>query len=89
MRPEDKEWQFARFCQTFQEATINFMPTYKFDKRTDTYDTSKKKRVPSWCDRVIWKKSHFITCKNYDSVPSVKFSDHKPVVGLYKVASVL
>lgn len=25
------------------------------DTRTGVYDTSKKQRVPSWCDRVLWK----------------------------------
>ena len=32
----------------FAESDIRFMPTYKFDVNTDTYDTSHKKRVPSW-----------------------------------------
>ena len=32
----------------FSEAPIAFAPTYKFDKGTDIYDTSKKKRAPAW-----------------------------------------
>lgn len=32
----------------FKESDVRFMPTYKFDVNTDTYDTSHKKRVPSW-----------------------------------------
>ncbi|CAK0869306.1 unnamed protein product [Prorocentrum cordatum] len=35
----------------FEEAIINFPPTYKFDVNTDNYDTSAKQRVPSWTDR--------------------------------------
>lgn len=34
----------------------SFMPTYKFDKDSDIYDTSPKKRVPSWTDRVLIKR---------------------------------
>jgi synaptojanin len=32
----------------FSEASLTFYPTFKFDKGTDDYDTSKKSRVPSW-----------------------------------------
>jgi hypothetical protein len=41
----------GQFC----EGKINFPPTYKFDKGTLLYDTSKKQRVPSWTDRIIWR----------------------------------
>lgn len=30
------------------------MPTYKFDLFTNIYDTSEKKRTPSYTDRIIW-----------------------------------
>jgi hypothetical protein len=39
---------------SFTEGTINFLPTYKFDDNCDVYDTSKKRRVPSWTDRVLF-----------------------------------
>ena len=39
----------------FNEAAIAFPPTYKFDVGTSTYDTSAKRRVPSWTDRVLYK----------------------------------
>lgn len=38
------------------EPEITFKPTYKFDPNSDTYDTSKKKRVPSYTDRILSKK---------------------------------
>jgi len=37
----------------FFEERITFKPTYKFDDGCDNYDSSKKKRVPSWTDRII------------------------------------
>jgi hypothetical protein len=40
---------------TFMEAPIRFNPTFKFDKNSDVYDTSAKRRVPSWTDRVLVK----------------------------------
>jgi hypothetical protein len=39
----------------FDEGPLNFKPTYKFDKRTSQYDTSKKQRVPAWTDRILYK----------------------------------
>ena len=38
----------------YQEGEINFLPTFKFDKNCDVYDTGKKHRVPSWTDRVLF-----------------------------------
>lgn len=88
-RPEDKERMFLRFCQNFQEACINFQPTYKYDKRSHLFDTSKKKRVPSWCDRILWRKSHFVQSLHYNALPQINFSDHRPVIAIFKVKAVL
>ncbi|KAK3603246.1 hypothetical protein CHS0354_007577 [Potamilus streckersoni] len=76
----------------FQEGPITFNPTYKFDPDTDLYDTSEKQRVPAWCDRILWM-AHTdlkdidlsVDQTKYESKPSCKESDHKPVVSLFKV----
>lgn len=46
---------------------------------------SRKKRVPAWCDRILWwnQKGVHIRQKFYDSVPSIRFSDHRPVRALF------
>jgi len=69
----------------FEEAAIKFPPTYKFDAHTDRYDTSKKQRVPSWTDRILWKRDPSIRSMAYSSVESLQYSDHLPVFSQFEV----
>jgi len=71
---------------SFEEMKITFAPTYKFDVGTDQYDSSKKQRVPSWTDRVLWKRDDFVRGLAYDSVDLLKVSDHRPVVSQFEVS---
>lgn len=80
-----KEQMKGNVFQNFEEGSIYFAPTFKFDNGTDTYDTSAKSRTPSWCDRILWKchaGSHPVSAQllQYSAVPEVRTSDHKPVV---------
>ncbi|TID14470.1 hypothetical protein CANINC_004758 [Pichia inconspicua] len=71
----------------FDEMEIHFKPTYKFDRGTDNYDTSEKQRVPSWTDRIlVYSKNKRLTeleQLRYNSISQIKFSDHKPVYGIF------
>lgn len=37
------------------EAPITFPPTYKYDQGTQTFDSSRKQRVPSYTDRILFR----------------------------------
>ena len=43
----------------FQEGSVAFPPTYKYDLFSDDYDTSEKARIPAWTDRILWRKRNF------------------------------
>ena len=64
----------------YAEAPIRFPPTYKFDRNCDVYDTSEKRRVPSWTDRVLVAAAGGrAQILDYDSVRDLRWSDHRPV----------
>ena len=48
----------GRAFSGMREGVLSFRPTYKFDKGTPNpfgYDSSEKRRVPAWCDRVFFR----------------------------------
>eukprot|EP01080_Neovahlkampfia_damariscottae_P001511 gene1511-12637_t len=72
--------------QGFHEENITFLPSYKFDKNSNDYDTSEKKRIPSYCDRILIKgdKSKYsVVCYKMNS--KELNSDHRPVLAKYKI----
>lgn len=86
--------KFDPILERFSEGIITFNPTYKYDDNTDTYDTSKKMRVPSWTDRILYQASrgsnqageikNTIRLEYYNRREN-RHSDHRPVLALFTV----
>ena len=58
--PHDELHQQMKLRKAFhdgwQEGPINFLPTYKYDAGSvGVFDSSEKKRAPSWCDRILYR----------------------------------
>lgn len=68
----------------FNEAPIDFLPTFKYDPGTSVFDSSEKNRTPAWCDRILYRSKNPIEALEYTSVPKLVASDHKPVRGLFR-----
>ena len=82
----DQLWgKFHQFnyLPRLEEMKISFPPTYKFIKGTSKYDLEN--RAPAWCDRILWLSNKHVVCEKYDSIPSLTFSMHKPIYGIYRI----
>ncbi|KAK9710674.1 hypothetical protein K7432_008278 [Basidiobolus ranarum] len=71
----------------FEEGELRFVPTYKYEIGSEILTANEKKRVPSWCDRILWcsNKRENISQLFYQSQNSMVSSDHKPVSALFHV----
>lgn len=81
-----------RLCQrkgillyNFLEGTYNFPPSFKIERHSGF--RYNKKRIPSYCDRVLWKSlpgmSSDIHCEYVSCYESITTSDHKPVAASF------
>mmetsp|Transcript_16961 Transcript_16961/g.26122 ORF Transcript_16961/g.26122 Transcript_16961/m.26122 type:complete len:255 (-) Transcript_16961:149-913(-) len=85
VQPSDTGFFTEMLFRSFQEGHIDFMPTYKYDLHSASFDTSKKQRVPAFCDRILWKRNENLQQLAYKCVDTVAFSDHRPVVSHFKL----
>jgi hypothetical protein len=71
--------------RSFTEAPIAFAPTYKYDRGSNGFDSSEKRRIPAWCDRILFRsRGDRVHCEHYRRwEPNV--SDHRPVSGNFVV----
>ncbi len=69
----------------WKEGTVDFAPTYKYQPGTEKYEKreDKKKRIPAWCDRVLWIGDGIEQV--YYRRAELVSSDHKPVYSLFNV----
>ncbi|EXB88285.1 Type I inositol-1,4,5-trisphosphate 5-phosphatase 12 [Morus notabilis] len=89
------EMKAGKVFQGMREALIKFPPTYKFERHRAGlagYDSGEKKRIPAWCDRIIYRDNRSapvsecsLECPvvssvlQYEACMDVTDSDHKPV----------
>ncbi|KAF9679277.1 hypothetical protein SADUNF_Sadunf07G0123200 [Salix dunnii] len=89
------EMQAGKVFQGMREAVIAFPPTYKFARHQPGlagYDSGEKKRIPAWCDRIIYRDNRSTPVSDcsldcpvvasiiqYEACMDVIESDHKPV----------
>ncbi|KAI3411704.1 IPPc domain-containing protein [Psidium guajava] len=95
------EMEAGNVFQGMREAVVKFPPTYKFERHQvglAGYDSSEKKRIPAWCDRILYRDSRSalesecsLGCPivssvvRYEACMDVTDSDHKPVRCMFNV----
>lgn len=95
------EMKAGNVFQGMREAIITFPPTYKFERHQAGlagYDSGEKKRIPAWCDRILYRDSRSALASEcslecpvvssilrYEACMDVTDSDHKPVRCLFNV----
>ncbi|GAA6044924.1 hypothetical protein NBRC10513_004754 [Rhodotorula toruloides] len=65
--------------RSFKEPHITFPPTYKYDPGTDLYDSSPKRRIPAWCDRILYRSDREKVTPLHYKRYEVNVSDHRPI----------
>lgn len=82
-----REKSASRVLHGFNEGDINFPPTFKMQK--DSTNTYSQKRMPAWCDRVLWQNLQGSQAKllSYTHCPTISTSDHKPVSAVFALTT--
>ena len=58
--------------------------TVSCTNETDHYDSSQRRRVPSWTDRILFSSRSETQVLSYCSAPDCTTSDHRPVYGTFR-----
>ncbi|RKO99173.1 hypothetical protein CXG81DRAFT_14883 [Caulochytrium protostelioides] len=70
----ENPWFLLSESRGWREGPIAFAPTFKYDRGSNTYDTSDKHRIPAWCDRAVARMQQLFY-RRFEST----MSDHRPV----------
>ncbi|TVY42118.1 Type I inositol polyphosphate 5-phosphatase, partial [Lachnellula occidentalis] len=70
------------FHDGWREGPITFLPTYKYDVGSmGMFDSSEKKRAPSWCDRILFRtrrdKLEFVGKSQEEELARIKDEEMK------------
>jgi hypothetical protein len=68
----------------YLEEDITFGFTYKYNKKEELSST----RIPSYCDRIIYKQNEDFSILKYKSLSDLVNSDHRPVYLLVSVKDI-
>lgn len=95
------EMKAGKVFQGMREGQIRFPPTYKFERHQPGlagYDSGEKKRIPAWCDRILYRDSRSTSLSQcsldcpvvssisqYEACMDVTESDHKPVRCMFNI----
>ena len=81
-----KNRHFDSDFSLINEGEITFIPTYKFIKGSNNYDNKNMaKKIPSYTDRIFYGNSKGINNLYYNSINNIKYSSHKPVIGVFEI----
>eukprot|EP01063_Lacrimia_lanifica_P019660 TRINITY_DN27119_c0_g1_i1.p1 TRINITY_DN27119_c0_g1~~TRINITY_DN27119_c0_g1_i1.p1 ORF type:complete len:630 (+),score=159.29 TRINITY_DN27119_c0_g1_i1:106-1995(+) len=71
----------------FVESQPVFQPTYRMSRKENVYPDDEKQRIPSWCDRVLYKSlsEEVVSQDEYESAMNLLGSDHRPVYSVFTV----
>lgn len=84
----EREMAAGHVFAGFQDSTCMFPPTFKVEKGFEMQYNDK--RVPSYCDRILWRSSRglerCIHKEYFNAAPNLITSDHKPAWARFKLS---
>lgn len=88
-QPTFKVRDRARYCPQATDVmimTVLCLFYVQYNKGRESFDSSSKRRVPAYTDRVLFKPCNdSVEVLSYDSIPACKHSDHRPVYARFRV----
>eukprot|EP00301_Raphidiophrys_heterophryoidea_P027964 c9916_g1_i1.p1 GENE.c9916_g1_i1~~c9916_g1_i1.p1 ORF type:complete len:956 (-),score=221.07 c9916_g1_i1:356-3223(-) len=81
-----KEMSAGRVFSGFSEGTLNFTPTYRYERGSREF-SAKKNQTPSYCDRILYRvmPQASIVQHSYEACHTITTSDHSPASATFSV----